>query len=95
MLSPVTTIFAYFLSNVKTAAYFPNAQDITLRLKEKAAGQSARFDPAKAISSSWVSVISGNQLRLRSLSFQRCEIDILFDRCRTAEQLKLEIELAK
>ena len=90
------SLCAYFLSNVKTAASLPNAQDITtLRLKEKAADQSACFDPAKAISSSWVSVIFGNQLRLRSLNFRRCEIDILFDRRRTAEQVKLELKLAK
>ena len=51
------SLFAYFLSNVKTAASLPNTQDITtLRLKEKAAGQSACFDPAKAISSSWESI---------------------------------------
>ena len=65
----------------------------TLRLKEKAAGQSARFDPAKATSSSWVSVIFGNQLRFQSLGFRRCDVDILFDRRRTAEQLKLELKI--
>ena len=42
-----------------------------------------------------MSVILGNQLRLRSLSFRRCEIDILFDRRRTPEQVKLELKFAK
>ena len=90
------SLFAYLLSKFKTAASLLNAQDIlTIRLTEKAAGQSARFDSAKTISSSWLSVMIGNRSRLWSLSFWCCGVDILFNPRQTAEQLTLELKLAK
>ena len=76
--------------------YLQNAQSFTaLRPKEKAAVQSKRFEPAKAMSLSWVSVITRRLVRPRSQKFRRSQYVTSYDRHRTTEHIIFQHKLAK